>query len=551
MSESADILSRNLSSLAVRDRARAERLCLPVTSDHVLAGPDGRPHIRHGMRLVPLAVDDLWVQERAAEVPPHSEPVIFGLGLGELALRLLQRKDLPSITVYERDPWLVRLFLQRVDCGRSLVSGRLRLRFVSDLIEELPRWKKRPVIPHPLLVERYAAEWALVQHGVGEQRALVVTGELLVPEVSDALRALGYSVFPWDVAAHAREELALVVEKVRPRFAVAINMVNGLAAACQTFKLPLLIWEIDPRLDAVEKVQGVDTTWVFSWREARLSTLRDAGYSRVAYLALAASPARAETAPTLHAAEERPPVAFVGSSMVENAERCREEFLKLYVFWAGGLPDAAREEGELLLLEALAEQRESIDEYVLPRALDERFGPFLRAMRARKDVSDPGMLAAELAAADRRHFLVSNLGQVGIHVWGDDGWKLCAEHGVRVRGPAGHGAELTAIYREAGITVDIGRIYQRDIVTLRVFEAMAAGAFVLAEDSAALRAIFTPGVHLDTWATVQELLDKVEAWLEKPEERAAIAKAGQAEVLARHRIEHRVSEMLERAGFSP
>lgn len=551
MAASDDILRRNLSALAVRERDRAERLCLPVRSDHVVADERGAAAIRHGMGLLPLAVTDAWVDEQERAVKPHSEPVLFGLGLGELALRLLKRNDLPNITVYERDPWLIRLFLQKVDCGRSLSSGRLRLRFVSDLIEELPRMAKRQVIPHPMLRDLYAPEWALFESGIGERRALVVTGDLLVNDVIDALRAQGWSVFPWDVAAHAPEELALVVKKVRPSFAISINMVHGLSAACEGFQLPLLIWEIDPRLDALQAVTKAGRTFVFTWRKARVELLRQAGYTNVEYLPLAAPRSRAAAGPATDAERMAldAPLAFVGSSMVDNASRCCKEFLDLYVFWAGGLPDAAREEGALLLDEAMAAQRESLDAYVLPHAIEERFGPFLRAMRARKDVNDPMQLVAEMAAAERRHFLVSNLGQVGISVWGDPGWTSCTEYGARYRGAAGHGAALTDIYRSAGVHVDIGRIYQRDIVTLRVFEALAAGAFLIAEDNESLRELLQPGVHLDAWSTVQELLDKVEYWLAHPDEARRIAAVGQQEVLTHHTVDQRVARMITLAAL--
>ena len=551
--EHDDLLSRNLSALASRDRVRAERLCLPVANDRVVPGPDGRPHLRYHGTLIALPVDEAVVQGVADSVPANGEPVLFGLGLGELALKLLLRPDLPNVTIYERDPWLIRLFLSRVDCGRSLNSGRLRLRFASDFVEELPRWRKRPVLEHPVLGPIYDMERTILREGLKDRRVLVVDGGLLVAELSDELRRLGWSVLPWEVTLLAVEELELVAETTRPDAVFAVNLVQGLAEACARTRLPLIVWEIDPRLDPLHRVDASTRgCHIFCWRRERITDFRRAGFVHVHYLPLAASPERGAQGEPTAAEVERyaAPLTFVGSSMVANGHDCRRQFLDLYGLWAGGDPEAGRAEGEALLDEALTLQQAEYDRYILPDELEARMPGFLSAMRRRSDVPDPVSLAAEMAAADRRIFIVANLGQVGVRVWGDEGWKVTEEHGVRYRGPAGHRVEISRIYRLGGLQIDIGRIYQRDIVTLRVFEALASGGFVLAEDNEALRELFDVGAEIVAWSTVEELFEKVEHFLAHPEEAAVIAQRGQARVLREHTITHRVAAMLSAASIT-
>jgi hypothetical protein len=549
-----ELLSRNLSALASRDRVRAERLCLPMSDDRLAAGPDGRPHVRFHGGLVPLTVEQGAVQAAASAVRSNEEPVILGLGLGELALALLLRKDIPNVTVYERDPWLIRRFLSRVDCGRSLNSGRLRLRFASDLVEELPRWRKRPVLEHPVLGTLYDLERQALRAGLSDRRMLVLDGGPLVPELCSELRRLGWSPLPWETTSLAVEELELWIDTARPEAIFAVNLHPGLAEACARAKLPLLVWDVDPRPEPVPRADASTRgIHAFCWRRERIVEFRRAGYVNVHYLALGAQADRVELPePTpSERASWSAPITYAGSSLVGSGHDARRQFLDLYALWAGGDIEAARQEGEAFLDEALLVQQAEYDRYVLGDELEARMPGFLAAMRRRVDTTDPVLLAAEMAAADRRIFIVANLAQVGIHVWGDEGWRAVEEHGANYRGTAADRATLTRIYQLGGVQVDIGRLNQQDAVNMRVFEVLADGGFVLAEDNAALRDLFEVGTEVVAWKGIQDLFEKVEHFLAHPDEAAAIAARGRARVLRDHTLRHRVVSMLTTAGIQP
>ena len=115
---------------------------------------------------------------------------------------------------------------------------------------------------------------------------------------------------------------------------------------------------------------------------------------------------------------------------------------------------------------------------------------------------------------------------------------------VRYRGWAGHIHEVGRIYAAAQVNLDIGRIYQQDIVTMRVFDALASGGFVLAERSPDLERLFEVGVEVEAYTDLEELVDKVGFYLTHPERAREIAARGRAAVERRHSIEARVLEML-------
>ena len=144
--------------------------------------------------------------------------------------------------------------------------------------------------------------------------------------------------------------------------------------------------------------------------------------------------------------------------------------------------------------------------------------------------------------------MVASLGDQGIQVWGDPGWRCIQKHGVRFRGGAGHRDELTRIYNAASIHIDIGRIYQLDIVTMRVFDVISCGGFLIAERNDAVLELFEDGVEIETWVTVEGLKNKCRYYLEHPERAAEIARRGRQRLLQDHSIRHRLQEMLAVSG---
>ncbi|TBR21284.1 MAG: glycosyltransferase family 1 protein, partial [Candidatus Nitrosotenuis sp.] len=65
-----------------------------------------------------------------------------------------------------------------------------------------------------------------------------------------------------------------------------------------------------------------------------------------------------------------------------------------------------------------------------------------------------------------------------------------------------------------------------------------------ADMRAELSALMQPGKEIETFASLGELREKIDHYLEHPEERAAIARAGRERVLEDHTFERRMEEML-------
>lgn len=536
-------LQRNLAALAQRDPELAARLCLPVRGDHVELGDDGGATYRVGEARLALELPLQRAGALVAGARGAPELLLFGLGLGELAREALDRPSVARAWAWERDPWLLRQALARTDYSAALAGGRLRLALGGDLRRLTRDARRATVVEHPFLARVYDAERRLLGDGPWHRLALLATGGLFVDALGAALEGLGFGVYRADLAGLAVGELEHTVRRLEPELLATVNYVDGLAEFCHRLDLDALCWEIDPATTAVA-APDVPTrrVHVFTYRRSHVEAYRRAGFEHVEYLPLAADPEERRP-PALGPAERArygAPLSFVGSSLVQQVDTYRGLFLRCWSAWSG----ESEERGARLLGEVLAAQREDGSRYLLPELLAERAPGFLESAPPVPGGHAPLALAAEIAACQKRLGYLAGLGPLGLRLWGDPGWKLAERHGARYAGPAGHRLELSRIYAASRVNLDVGRLYQNDIVPMRVFDALACGGFVLAEHTPDLEELFEIGVEVAAYRDEADLRARAAWYLEHPEEARAIARRGRAAVLERHAIRARVAHML-------
>jgi spore maturation protein CgeB len=534
-------LERNLSALASAGSDLAQRLTWPTRS-HLARAPSGQL-LRKGM---PISLPPDQVAAAAAELAGEGPLALLGLGDAELVRHLLHESRRPLIA-WDRDPWVVRAALAEHDLGEALASRRLALALGVDLLDLLAQEPAPQLAWHPLARASYALEVELVAAGPRERRVALGVDRLLCDELAAALRSEGHAVVPIDLEGWSIEELAHAIERARPAFVMSINYVWGLSEFCRAHGKPYLCWEIDPSTERLPRVEGpTGHCAVFSYRRAHVDAFRRAGFARVQHLPLAADPERRRPLALSPAERERfaAPIAFVGSSLAPEARRARHRLDQLFADWDPG----RREQLAQALERALRVQRADFARYTLEAALRSELGDFIAALERSGEREDPIALAAQISAAEKRLCYLGALARSGtgeLWVWGDDGWSALASSGAQYRGYAGLRHELTRIYSGAAIHIDIGRLYQSDIVTLRVFEVLACQGFLIAEHGADLAELFEVGRELETYSELAELIDKVRHYAARPELRRTIAERGRRAVEERHSVRARVRAMLE------
>lgn len=86
----------------------------------------------------------------------------------------------------------------------------------------------------------------------------------------------------------------------------------------------------------------------------------------------------------------------------------------------------------------------------------------------------------------------------------------------------------------------------RDDVNMRVFEALASGSLLAtnALPENGLDDLFHDGVHLATYCTIPDLLDRIDWYLQRPDIADRIGDRGREEALSRHTYRHRMLRLL-------
>ncbi|MDE5873876.1 MAG: glycosyltransferase, partial [Lachnospiraceae bacterium] len=120
---------------------------------------------------------------------------------------------------------------------------------------------------------------------------------------------------------------------------------------------------------------------------------------------------------------------------------------------------------------------------------------------------------------------------------------------INNRGIADSNTMLPKIYKCSKINLEIASKTFKSGMTLRLFEIMCAGGFVIANYQTEIPEYFTLGKDVVVYESISDLLEKIDYYLAHDDERMEIAANGHKKVLEHHTYDIRVKQMLDMAGF--
>ena len=101
--------------------------------------------------------------------------------------------------------------------------------------------------------------------------------------------------------------------------------------------------------------------------------------------------------------------------------------------------------------------------------------------------------------------------------------------------------ECAEVYNQSKIVLNCAI---KDDINMRVFETLASGSFLLTSHLDTQDILFQDGVHLATYKTIDEAVDKAKYYMDHDSEREKIAQAGYEEVMKKHTYEQRLKTVL-------
>ncbi|MFN8388678.1 MAG: glycosyltransferase [Bdellovibrionota bacterium] len=153
---------------------------------------------------------------------------------------------------------------------------------------------------------------------------------------------------------------------------------------------------------------------------------------------------------------------------------------------------------------------------------------------------------------NRRH-MFAHLANRDFKIWGTE-WPDCMPFSrlVQERGRRLEPEEYVKIFNATKINLNLHSSTERDgvepfgdFVNPRTFELAACGAFQLVDERSLLGEQFAIGKEAAVFHDGREMQDKIDYYLEHPEERAQITQAARNRVFSEHTYQHRLKSMLE------
>lgn len=146
----------------------------------------------------------------------------------------------------------------------------------------------------------------------------------------------------------------------------------------------------------------------------------------------------------------------------------------------------------------------------------------------------------------------ANLAHYPFKIWGSE-WPLCKPFDRMVQQNARRIApeEYIKIFNATDININLHSSSERDgvdptgdFLNPRTFELAACGAFQLVDERSLLAEAFDVGSEIITFNSLPDLRDKIDFYMERPEERKRIGERARQRALREHTYEARLRQML-------
>lgn len=532
-------------------------------------GEDGRRITLHSPRRALEEAQDLV---RAAPLGKSPYLVALGLGLGYHLVGLLPSLgEDQHLIIVEKEPEILWAALATVDLSGLWRHPRIIVvvnpdadQVLSHLQARLPRARGKGLsfFGHPPSVRSQQSYYQDVISGLkpwrgaplrpvglnkDTLRVLVINPDyFLLPEVCRALRQLGHqvhlSVFNKRQSQGDKILRKLLVEvgEFAPDLVFTINHLGFdregvLLDSLHRLRIPSVSWYVDSPAIILSLYAGrqSDLAFIFVWDPTYIPEVKALGFERVFPLPLATDPGIFSPERAKGEGNGRQKVTFVGNSMVHPLEKKisrlpdTPEFQELF---AGLYQSFARQ--PFRRLEALL-RAEGLENNPLILGLDQQGLTDLEAALLWK-----GTLEYRLAC-------VRKLLPFGPEIYGDPGWRTLLDQGFRLRPEVNYYDQLPQVYGGSAINFNATSLQMKAAVNQRIFDAPAAGGFVLTDFREQLAELFEVGEEVAVFRDPEEIPDLVRFYLKNPKLRNKITAKARRRVLGEHTYRHRVTAMLE------
>ncbi len=369
-------------------------------------------------------------------------------------------------------------------------------------------------------------------------------------DVKEALHAEGHEIvsFPisieedLDDAPALGDRLSLVLHHEVPDVVFSINYFPAISIVCNREYIRYISWIYDApyaRLYSQTVLNPCNKVYVFD--KGTCMEFRNAGVDTVHYLPLAVNTDRTDALTvSVEASKLRYDVSFVGSFYVEK----NDYFDRMM----SGVSDFTKGYLDAVIAAQMKIQGYDLVEDVLGPIIDDLYKAFPldpdpKGMESREYLYAQYVIDRRITTLDRIDLLnsIAKKHPVDIFTYVKD----FSMPNVTNHGRVDYFHKMPLVFKQSRINLNISRRGIKSGIPLRAFDIMGCGGFLLSNFQADFLDDFVPGEDFVFYESKEDLLQKVDYYLDHEEERQAVAKNGHDKVAAGHTYRHRIREMLD------
>lgn len=372
-------------------------------------------------------------------------------------------------------------------------------------------------------------------------------------DVLDVLRGLGHQVDEQtEEAIHKdfsdKERLALIssaLQKKKYDMVFSINFFPIVSDVCNIFKIPYVCWIVSSPLMELY-AYAIRNAWnrIFMFDYAMYEEFAGENPDCIYYLPLGANYDRLDGVIASVTKEDRQrltaDVSFVGSLYTEKCpyNRFAEQDTYLKGYLDGLIKIQEKVYGYNFLEECLSDDIvQKFKEKVPFYYFTERFKQNDKAAMAHL------YLGNKVTEQERLHLLkaVSENFDLKLYTNSDPSSLPAADF----KGLAESRNEMPKVFHLSKINLNLTSKPIRTGLPLRIWDILGAGGFLLTNYQSEIGEYFEIGKEVEVFSSEEELLQKIQYYLEHQKEREQIARCGYEKAKEMYSLRHRVEQILE------
>lgn len=340
--------------------------------------------------------------------------------------------------------------------------------------------------------------------------------------------------------------LPLIVQRT---FVITQDFSAVVARACDAAHIPYISWVYDsPQRSLYLKEALLPMNYIFVFDKKQCERLKAIGIQHVFHQPLAGNIAKASILKITDEDIEKysSDISFVGQMYQRSYQ---ESFFRC-------APPEAKEQFDLFFSKTVCNWKKGCtifnqlgpdaNEYMLRGLIEQDYNNY---RIDKKYAGEVLIVATTIAGMERKAVLceAAQLGQCDLYTNSLVEEKAFAN--VRIHPPIDYNSEIYKVYFSSKINLNITMRAIESGIPQRIFDIMSVGGFVLTNEQEEIEELFTPGVDLVTFQSLDEMKDKIGYYLSHERERIRIAMNGYQKVRDYYSYPHQLTTILKNLGI--